>query len=128
VPCPSKAGFLHPLDALLLGRGIVQRPHHQSAAAVGAALTAQRHQSDGLDFTGLEAERRARRHVQAHPVSRLAVEHQSSIHLEEMKMRADLDRPVARVIHRNRDALPIRVQLDGSAVQKIFAGYHIWSP
>ena len=57
-----------------------------------------------------------------------ALEAQGAIRLEEVKVRADLDGPVARVLDGQFERPPPRVGFDGAVGQEVFGGNHAWPP
>src|SRR5947207_563140 len=72
----AKACLAQFIEAALPGGGVVERPHHQAAAAVGATLAAEGDELDRLDLARLEAHGRAGRQVEPHAVGRLPIEDQ----------------------------------------------------
>src|SRR5262245_61643349 len=77
-----------------------QLPRDVARDAVDGAFARQRQELHVTGLAGLEARRGARRDVKPHPARASAVELQRRIGLEEMVVRADLDRTVAGVGHR----------------------------
>src|SRR6185503_11688197 len=75
-------------------------------------------------LAGLEAHRGARRDVEPAAVGLLAVELERGVGLVKVVMRADLDRAVARVLHRERNRLPALVELDVARCGLDLAGNH----
>ena len=84
-------------------RRCVERPHHLAGEAVDDALARQRDQLDRARLARLEAHRGAGRDVEPEAARRGAIEGQRRVGLEEVVVRADLDRPVAGVGDRQRD-------------------------
>ena len=58
---------------------------------------------DLASFSWLESQRRARRDVEAAPIGGGAIETQEPVHLEEVGVRSNLNRPVADVVHAQTD-------------------------
>src|SRR4051812_21116138 len=73
---------------------------------------AQRHERDVTLCPRLEAHRRPRRDVQPEPARRRAIERERRVDRRELEVRADLDRPVARVHHPQDTSLAARVELE----------------
>src|SRR5476649_2672885 len=74
-----------------------QLPHHLAAETIDDTLAGERHQLHIAGLAGLEPHRGAGGDVEPHAAGFLAVEFQRRIGLEEMIVRADLDRAVAGV-------------------------------
>src|SRR3954451_7341137 len=74
-----------------------QFPHHVAAEAVDDALAGERHELHVARLPGLEPSRGPRRDVEPHAACAPPVELQRRIGLEEMIVRADLDRPIASI-------------------------------
>src|SRR5271156_4011982 len=89
-----------------------------------AALAAIGHQLDLAGLAGVEAPRGAGRNIEPHAARRVALEAQRLVGLEEMIMRADLDRPVARVGDLERHALGAGVELDLAGLDEQLTGNH----
>ena len=83
-------------------------PHHLLAEADGLALAGERDEAHLAALAGLEADRRAGGNVEPEAARLGAVEFQRRIGLEEMIVRADLDRPVAGIGDFERDRLAAR--------------------
>ena len=81
----------------LLRRGLIEFAHDFAEESVNDAVAGQRHQRDRAFLAGLEAHRGAGGDVQPEAARGGAIEFERGIGLEEMIMRADLDRPVAGV-------------------------------
>src|SRR3954465_6089337 len=108
---------------------LLQLPHHVAPKAVDRLLPRQRHQLHVAGLAGLEAHRRAGGDVEAHAARLLAVELQRRVGLEEMVMRADLDRPVAAVGDGERHRLAAGVEFDLAVLDEAFTGDHEkWPP
>src|ERR1700726_82568 len=73
------------------------RAVRQTIEAVNRRGPADLDQPNRLRISRLEAHRSPGRNVQPHPVSRRAIELEGAIHLEKMKMRTNLDGPVASI-------------------------------
>ena len=82
------------------------------AKSVDGARAGKRHQVDFARLAGLEAHRRAGGNIEPHAARFLAVEFQRRIGLEEMIVRADLDRPVAACSRPKASRLAAFVELD----------------
>src|SRR5215469_10813445 len=98
--------------------------HHVLAEAVHRALAGERDQRDLAGLPGLEAHRGARRDVEPHAARLLAIELQRRIGLEEMIVRADLDRPVAGVGDGERHGLATGVEGDLAGLDEQLARDH----
>src|SRR6476660_2771431 len=70
-------------------------------------------QGDLAGYARLEPDRGAGRDVEPEAAGRRPVEGQRRVGLGEVVVRADLDGPVAGVLHGQRDPFPPRGQLDG---------------
>src|SRR5260370_15145324 len=101
-----------------------QWPHHLLAEAIDFPVPREGDQRHLPALPRLEPHRGAGRDVEAHAAGFLAVELQRRIGLEEMIMRADLDRPVARVDDRELPARPAGISNDLAALGDDFAGDH----
>lgn len=103
---------LHGLRAPGLGDGArgdaAARAHRLDAPDV--------HKRDAAALAGLEPHRGPGGDGEPPAVRALAVEAQRGVGLDEVKVRADLHRPIARVGHGDRHVLPPRVQLDRGGV------------
>src|SRR5580693_7832541 len=82
-----------------------QLTHQVAAKAVDGALAGERDELHVAGLPRLEAHRGAGRDVEPHAARFLAVELQRRIGLEEMVVRADLDRTVATIGDRERHRL-----------------------
>ena len=100
----------------------------QRVQAEDPAGAAELDERDALLVAGLEAHGRAGRHVEPHPERLGAVEAERAIDLEEVEVRADLDRTVARVRHRQLDGAAALIRDDVALAQQIFARNHGWPP
>src|SRR5918992_5941450 len=78
-----------------LGLARVERAHDGAVEAEDPAQPGNRYELDLARLPGLEADRGAGRDVEAHAVGPLALEGERRVGLEEVIVRADLDRPVA---------------------------------
>src|SRR6266852_2073111 len=101
-----------------------QRSHNARAEAVDLARSGECHERHLPALTRLEPHRSAGRNVEPHAAGLGAVELQRRIGLEEMIMRADLDRPVARVGDRELHARPAGIENDLAVLGDDFAGDH----
>ena len=107
---------------------VVQPAHHQAVEPVDHPAAAVGDQLDLLDVAGLEPHRCAARQVQPHAVRLHAVEDQRPVDLEEVVVRPDLHRPVARVVDAQRHDGQARVELEVGPVEDVFAGNHVLPP
>src|SRR5690606_17547773 len=98
--------------------------HHPSGEAEYPAPAGQLHQLHLAALPRLEAHRGAGRDVQAHAAGGGAVELQGVVGLEEVVVRADLDRPVAAVGHVQGQGAAAGVELDLAVGNLVFAGDH----
>src|ERR1700687_335864 len=90
----------------------VELAHHALAKAVDLPVSGEGDQGDVPALPRLEPHRGAGRNVEAHAAGFRAVELQRRIGLEEMIMRADLDRAVAGVGDRELHARPAGIEND----------------
>src|SRR5258708_34975559 len=102
--------------------------HHVLAEAVPGALAGERDERDVARLPGLEAPRGAGRDVEPHAARLFAVELERRVGLEEVVVRADLDRPVAGVRHRQRHGLAAGVDRDVAGFDEKLAGGHVVLP
>src|SRR6266446_1262387 len=98
--------------------------HHILPKPVDRALAGERNERDLTRLPRFKAHRRAGRDIEPHAARLLAIEFQRRIGLEEMIMRADLDRPVAGIgdVKRNRPAPGI--ELDLAVLDEHLSGDH----
>src|ERR1700722_9248262 len=87
-----------------------ERPHYASLKAIHDALAVQGDELDLALLAGLEAHRRTGGNVEPEATRARALELQRAIGLEEVIVRADLNRPIARIGHRDPARLAPRVQ------------------
>src|SRR5579862_1444586 len=99
--------------------------HDVLAEAVYRAPSGDRDERHVARLPGLEAHRRASGDVEPHAAGLFAVEFKRGVGFEEMVVRADLDRPVAAIRDRERDALTPFIDLDFAGLDEIFAGDHV---
>src|SRR6185312_10199849 len=99
-------------------------PHHLAAETVHRSLAGERDQRDVAALARLEPPRGARRQVEPHAARLPAVELQRRVGLEEMIVRAHLDRPIAGVGDSQRHRLAALVELDLAVLDEHFAGDH----
>src|SRR4029077_5714261 len=78
-------------------------------------------------LAGLEPHRGAGRNVEPHAAGLLALELQRRVGLEEMVVRADLDRTVAGIGDRERHGLAAGIELDLAVLDEEFTGDHLSS-
>src|ERR1043166_1615290 len=102
--------------------------HDLLAEAVNRAFAGERHESHLAGLAGLEPHGGSGGDVEAHAARLLAVERERRISLEEMIMRADLDRPVAGVDHFERHGLAAGVESDLTRFDEQFTGNHLVLP
>src|SRR5712671_1436781 len=103
-----------------------QLPHHVAAKAVDDALAGQRHELHVAGLAGLEADGGAGGNIQAHAARLLSVELQRRIGFEKVVVRADLDRAVAGVCHRQPHGLAAGIEFDLAVLDEEFAGDHFF--
>ena len=108
-----------------LGRARLQRAHDVAPETLHDAVARERDQLDRARLPRLEADRRARRDVQAEPARRRAIEAQPGVGLGEVVVRPDLDGSIAGVRHLELDGRAPLVQgqrarlgLDGADPQR----------
>src|SRR4029077_20971526 len=88
----------------------------------------ERNQRDLARLPRLEPHRRPGRDVEPHAARLLAIELQRRIGLEEMIVRADLDRPVAGVGDGERHGLAAGIERDLAGLDEELAGGHLHLP
>src|ERR1700737_3369570 len=98
--------------------------HHVLPESIDHPLASERDQRDLAGLTGLEAHGRAGGDIEAHTSRSLAIEPQLWIGLEEMVVRADLDRPIATIGDREGNRLAASIELDLTFLDQHFAGDH----
>eukprot|EP00964_Phaeocystis_antarctica_P151707 scaffold119369_cov60-Phaeocystis_antarctica.AAC.1 len=99
---------IHDLGEALRRRGAV----HQPIARDDHLLSADGHKRDGLRLARLETHRGAGGHVEPLAEGGGAIEHQARVGLDEVVVRAHLDRAVAGVDDAQLDELAPRVERD----------------
>src|ERR1700693_986365 len=99
--------------------------HDFLTKTIDRALAGKRDQRDLARLPRLEAHRSAGRDVEAHAARLLAIELERRIGLEEMIVRADLDRPVAGVGDRQRHGLAPFIERDLARLDEKLAGDHV---
>src|SRR5258708_15235141 len=82
--------------------------HHVLAKPVDGALAGERNERDLARLSRFEAHRGAGCDIEPHAARLLAIEFQCRIGLEEMVVRADLNRPGPRLCDLQRHRLPAR--------------------
>src|SRR6266702_5029941 len=97
---------------------------HLAAETVDHALAPECDEVHVAGLAGLEADGGTGGDVEAHAAGFLAVELQRRVGLEEMVVRADLDRAVAGVGDRQRHRLAAGIELDLAVLDEEFAGDH----
>src|SRR5258707_11478637 len=103
-------------------RIVSQLALHLAAETIDHALTRECHEMHVAGLAGLETHRGAGGDVEAHAAGLFAVELQRRVGLEEMVVRADLDRTVAGVGDRQRHRLATGVEFDFAVLDKQFTG------
>src|SRR5580698_603764 len=98
--------------------------HDGLAEAVDCARAGNRDERHVARLSGLEAHGRAGGDVEPHAARLFTIELERGVGLEEMVMRADLDRPVAGIRNRECDALAALIYLDLAWPNEIFTGDH----
>src|SRR5262249_40722981 len=98
--------------------------HHVLPEPVDRALAGERNERDLARLPRFKAHRGASGDIEPHPARLFAVEFQRRIGLEEMIMRADLDRPVAGIGDRQRGRLATGIELDLAVLDEHFTGDH----
>src|SRR5579883_3220450 len=111
--------------AVVIGSSASQLPHHRLAQAVDLALAGERDEAHLAALAGLEADRRAGGNVEAEAARPGAVEFQRRIGLEEMVVRADLDRPVAGIGDLQGQRLAVLVHDDVAGFGEDLAGLEL---
>src|SRR5271154_3123061 len=90
----------------------LQLPHHLALEAEDLAIPREGYQRHRARLARLEAHRGSRGDVQPHAVGDLAIEAQRIVGLEEVIVRADLDRTIAAIGHLERRGPAALVDLD----------------
>src|SRR5262249_53474100 len=98
--------------------------HHVLPEPVDHALAGERNEHDLARLPRLKAHRGAGGDIEPHAARLFAIEFQRRIGLEEMIMRADLDRPIAGIGDRQRHRLAASVELDLAVLDEHFTGDH----
>src|SRR5881409_1038312 len=106
-----------------LYRTVGERVEPEDAAGAGDL-----DERDALLVAGLEADRGARGHVQAHAEREGTIEPEGSIHFEKVEVRPDLYRPVASVRHGQLDRPAPRIRHDVAFAQQVFTRNHMGPP
>src|SRR5439155_23504794 len=104
-----------------------QFTHHLAAKTVDDALAGERYQLHVAGLSRLEPHRGAGRDIEPHAARLLAVEFKGRIGLEEVVMRADLDRSVAGVGDRERHRLAAGIEFDLAVLDEEFTWDHLSS-
>src|SRR5262245_49515613 len=107
--------------------GSREAPHDLPLKAEHPSLARVAHERDVALLTGLEADGRARRDVEAEAARLVAVEDQRVVGLEEVVVRADLDRSIAAVGDPHGHPLAPLVERDLAVEDQHFAWDH-WTP
>src|SRR5207237_10098531 len=103
-----------------------QLPQYGATQDIDDALAGERHELHVAPLPRLETHRGACRDVEPHAAGASAVELQRRIGLEEMIVRADLDRPIARIGNRQRHRLATGIELDLAVHDEHLSGDHHW--
>src|SRR5262249_52850471 len=98
--------------------------HHVLPEPVDRPLAGERNERDLARLPRFKAHRGAGGDIEPHAARLLAIEFQRRIGLEEMIMRADLDRPIAGISDRQRHRLAASVDLDLVVLDEHFTGDH----
>src|ERR1700738_3998062 len=101
-----------------------QLPHHAAAKSVDDALAGERHELHVAGLPRFDPHRGARRDVEPHAAGFFSVELQRRVGLEEMIVRADLDRTIAGVGDGERHRLAAGIEFDLAVLDEHFAGDH----
>src|SRR5262245_36177763 len=112
----DRSSWLKTLNGLQCGGAcflIVEPTLDQPVQPVNLARAADGDELDLARVARLEADRGAGGDVQPHAVGRRAIECEGAVHLEEMKMRSDLDRTIAAVADVDSLRRTAGVQFDG---------------
>src|SRR5439155_21942362 len=109
-------------------RLLAAAPLSQRVQADDAPRPAELDERDALLVAVLEAHGRARRHVEPHPERSSPLEAERAVDLEEVEVRADLDRAIACVGHGQLDRSAALIRDDVALTEQILAGNHGWSP
>src|SRR5437868_3910465 len=99
---------------------------HVSTKTVDDAFAGERYELHIAGLAGLKAHRGAGGDVEAHAAGFFPIEFQRRVGLEEMVVRADLDRAVAAIGDRERRGLAAGVEFDLAVLDEEFAGDHDW--
>ena len=102
----------------------VEVPIHQAAKSVHDTIARKGYQSHLARLTGLEPHRRAGGNVEPHAARLGAIEAQRRVGLEEMIMRADLDRSIARVVDAESRGGTAGIEFDLATAKEILARLH----
>src|SRR5262249_15385347 len=123
-PCRTTPTSTSLLDDVDMTSHPSELSHHVLPEPVDHALAGERNERDLARLPGFKANRGAGGDVESHAARLLAVEFQRRIALEEMIMRADLDRPVAGIGDRQRDRLAAGIDLDLVVLDERLTGDH----
>src|SRR3954468_23366264 len=106
------------------GLGLLKWAVDLAGEAVNLAAAGIGHEVDHTGLARLEPDGGAGRDVQPEAPRLLPVEGQRRVRLEEVIVRADLDRPVAGIRHVEGDRISALVQVDLAGPDEQFARYH----
>src|SRR5271157_6302075 len=110
----TEAAVLQPLEGRLADRGVVELAHDQAVETVDLALAREIDELNLLDIARLEPDGRAREEIETPAVGFLAIEDEGPVDLEEVEMRADLDRSITRIgdleLHRGAAGVDLEVR------------------
>src|SRR5262249_59116027 len=98
--------------------------HHRLRTPSAEALPGDADRRPPARLPRLEAHRRAGSDVEPHAARLFSIELQRRIGLEEMIVRADLDRPIAGVRHRERHGLATGIERNVAGLDEELAGGH----
>ena len=97
---------------------LLVEPEHEPCAAV-------RHEPHFARLTRLESHGGSSRNVEAISDGFDSIERERGVRLGEMKVTANLNRPVAGVRDRDNEGGPVRIQENLASSGKKFPGYHV---
>ena len=124
-PCLRRCGEgAHGVQRLLPRDVVVEWAVHETIQTDHFPAPPEGDEFHGAAVSGLEADGRACRNIQAHAVGRLALEDQIPVHLEEMAVRTDLHGTVSGVGDLQTTRGAARIELEVRVRQKVFARDH----
>src|SRR5262245_32553043 len=104
---------------------VLQRTHHLLVEPEHAPRAAVGHEPHLAGLARLEPHRRSRRDVEAISECRVSIERERSVRFSEVKVTANLNRPVASVGDREHDGRPSWIQENLAGSRKKFPWYHV---